>query len=50
MYDLYPDNSVKKRKQIDCNACLLGEATVSEWTCFKFLSNKIVTVTDACAV
>ena len=31
LYDLFPDNSIKKRKQIDHNACLLGEATMSEW-------------------
>jgi len=31
LYDLYTDNLIKKRKQIDRNTCLLGEATVSEW-------------------
>ena len=30
LYDLYRDNAIKKRKRIDRNACLLGEATVSE--------------------
>ena len=31
LYDLYPNNSIKKRKQIYWNACFLEEATVSEW-------------------
>ena len=32
----YPDNSIKKRKRIDLSACLLGEATVSEWIWVRF--------------
>jgi len=31
LHDLYIDTLLKKRKQLDHNACLLGEATVSEW-------------------
>jgi len=31
LFDLYPNNSIKKKKQIYWNACFLGEATVSEW-------------------
>jgi len=31
LYELYPDNSIKKKKQIYHNAYLLGEATVSKW-------------------
>ena len=36
LYHLYPNNSIKTRKQIDCNAYLLGEATVSEWIWVSF--------------
>jgi len=43
LYDLYSENSVKKRKQIYSNACFLGEATVSEWIWVSFYRNKIVT-------
>ena len=51
LYHLYPDNSIKTRKQIDCNAYLLGEATVSEWIWVSFYWIQfVVTVTDACAV
>mgnify|MGYP007091315963 CR=1 FL=1 len=41
LYDLYLDNSIKKRKQIDCNACLSGEATVSEWKWVSFSRIKL---------
>jgi len=46
LHDLHTDNLIKKRKQINRNTCSIGEATVSEC----FLMNKIVNVTDACAV
>ena len=48
LYDLYPYNSIKKRKQIDCNTCLfiMGGNCIRMYM-GKFLSNKIVTVTDA---
>ena len=45
---MYPDNSIRKRKQIDCNACLLGNCVRIDMG--KFLSNKIITVKDTCAV
>jgi len=36
LYDLCPNNSIKKRKQIYFNACFLGEATVLEWILVSF--------------
>ena len=36
LYDLYPNISIKKRKQIYWNACFLGEAAVSEWIWVRF--------------
>ena len=62
LYDLYTNNSIKKRNKY-IGMHVLGEATVSEWiwVCMFLgeatvsewiwvLSNKIITVTDSCAV
>ena len=36
LHELYTDKLIKKKKQIYRNACLLGEATVSEWIWVRF--------------
>ena len=64
LYDLYPNNAIKKRNQIYWNACFRGGNCVRmdmgmhvfrggncvRMDMGKVLSNKIITVTDTCAV
>ena len=50
LYHLYPINSIKKRKQIYWNAVFFRGGNCVRMDMGKVLSNKIVTVTDTCAV